>query len=214
MKLAMKATDTCLKTTTNNNTYALFCIMSFFAVIALHARTSPTPCGPRGRPPCAAAVAAILAPRRGPSPSRAAFPRSRDGRARRALGGPPVGTSVVPPLPLRGGGPLRPRRRDPLHPRAAGPPHSPPPSPGGVRLHRATPQPIRTPSHPSSLPPSSSRAESEQRAEMPRAITHGRTAAEAFKRSHEQMSPSMINMSLSGKCCPQGHINFFYLMSL
>jgi hypothetical protein len=73
-----------------------------------------------------------------------------------------------------------PRRRDPPHPRAAvavalaaeattlaaaeaG--RRPAPS------RDASPQPIRTPSHPSSLPPSSSRAESEQRAEMPRAIS-------------------------------------------
>ena len=121
MKLAMKATDTCLKTTTNNNTYALFCIMSFFEVLCCHraSRADVAHAVPRGRPPCAAAVAAILAPRRGMSPSRTAFPRSGDGRARRAPGGPPVGTSVVPPLPLRGGGPLRPRRRDPPHPRAA-----------------------------------------------------------------------------------------------
>jgi hypothetical protein len=98
--------------------------------------------------------------------------QARSGRPpRRHVGGPPPSPSAaaVPSVPVVVTlfTPVR-RSRSRSPPR---PPHSPPPRPGGVRLHRATPQPIRTPSHPSSLPPSSSRAESEQRAEMPRAIS-------------------------------------------
>ena len=92
--------------------------MRFFAVIALHARTSPTPClaaAPPVPPPSrrSSPLAAACRPRARRSPVRGT---AAPGALREA---PPSARRWSPPLPLRGGGPLRPRRRDPLHPRAA-----------------------------------------------------------------------------------------------